>query len=50
LRIELELAGVAVCELLIRFDDTNDLDVAALQGGTEKSGNMPVHQPDDGNA
>ena len=50
LRIELELLCVAVCELLIRFDDTDDLDIAALQDGTEKTGNMPVHQSDDGDA
>ena len=43
LRIELELVRVPLCELLIRFDDTDDLDITALQGGTEETGNMPVH-------
>jgi hypothetical protein len=50
LRIEVEFAGVAVRELRIAFGDADDLNVAALEGGTEKTGNVSMHESDDGDA
>jgi len=50
LRIELELVGAPLRNLLVRLGDADDLDVGALQCGGEEAANMSVDEADDGHA